>query len=616
MKIIRAIIKKGEKLFSALKRIQYNNIPSNVVLDKTLTGIGATYGELHSHRHSIIIEPNVPVIQQKTDEHKNLQPLAVYAKCTEPRIKKYLSSNVQYKKLLCTPESYKKIKKAAEHVGVNLYTDFFCLMDECEKFIQDVDYRKRISQPVNDFFQFNNKAMVSATPLKMRHPELERQNFKIIKITPNFDYKVDLNLIVTNNYDKIIHEQFEQYQTSECVCIFLNSTNGINRIINTLGIENESKVFCSQQSVNKLKECNFSNMSENMIYPFAKYNFFTCRFYSAIDIMLSIKADILLLTNLKEAYYTMIDPFTEAIQIQGRFRNEFEDGHRYKSFTHITTINSEIQAMDEDTAKQVLVQHEKTYNSLKHQEEQATNKFVKQSINKDKNAVKYAELLDEDGNVNYMSVDNFYNEERVKGYYQSAESLKQAYEETRYFNVNYALRIEAFKKDDLLLLKQPQSEINKRRLIIQLLDNLNKEKQENPNFDCTPAIEMIKAQKDSELMIRAYHKLGKQRLDEIGYTKSKIESAIKHYDEQYQFSQPVVNDIRIEFDPILNIPTSKEEIRDKVQLIYNRLDIGTTVNLNTIEKYYHATSTNSTKPYKYTLKYFRLELVQNWMLPI
>lgn len=616
MEIIKAIIKKGEKLFSTLKRIHYNNIPSNVVLNKTLTGIGATYGELHSHRHSIIIEPNVPVILQKTDEHKNLQPLAVYAKCTEAKIKRYLNSSVQYKKLLCTPESYKKIKKAAGQAGINLYTDFFCLMDECEKFIQDVDYRKRISQPINDFFLFKNKAMVSATPLKMRHPKLERQNFKMIKITPDFDYKVDLNLIVTNNYDKIIHEKFEQYQTSECVSIFLNSTNGINRIINTLGIENESKVFCSQQSVNKLKECNFSNISEDMTYPFAKYNFFTCRFYSAIDIMLSIKADILLLTNLKEAYYTMIDPFTEAIQIQGRFRNEFEDGHRYNSFTHITTINSEIQAMDEDTAKQVLDQHEKTYNSLKHQEEQATNKFVQQSICNDKNAVKYAELLDEDGNVNYMSVDNFYNEERVKGYYQSAESLKQAYEKTDYFNVNYILRIEAFKQEDLLLLKQPQTEIKQRRLIIQLLDNLDKEKQENPNFDCKPAMEMIKEQKDSELMIRAYRKLGKQSLDKIGYTKSKIETAIKHYDEQYRFSQPVINDIRKEFDPILNTPTSKEEIRDKIQLIYDKFDITIPVNLNTIEKYYHATSTNSTKPYKYTLKSFHSELVQNWMLTI
>lgn len=616
MEIITAIIKKGERLLSALKRIGHKNIPSKIVLDKTLTGIGATYAELHSHRHSIIIEPNVPVILQKTDEHKNLQPLAVYAKCSEATIKKYLNSNVQYKKLLCTPESYKKIKKAAEQTGVNLYADFFCLMDECEKFIQDIDYRKRISQPINDFFQFNKKAMVSATPLKMRHPELERQNFKKIKITPDYDYKVNLNLIVTNNYDKIVREQFEQYQGSECVCIFLNSTNGINRIINTLGIENESKVFCSQQSVDKLQKCNFSNISENMAYPFAKYNFFTCRFYSAVDIVLPLKADILLLTNLKEAYYTMIDPFTEAIQIQGRFRNEFEEGYRFNSLTHITTIDKEIQAMDEDTTTQVLNQHEETYNSLRIKEEQTTNKFVKQSINKDKNAVKYAELLDEDGNINYFSIDNFYNEERVKGYYQSAELLKQAYEEAQYFNVNYAARIEAFRKDDLLLLKQPQSEIDKRRLIIRLLDNLNKEKQENPNFDCTPAMEMIKAQKDSELMIRAYHKLGKQRLDEIGYTKSKIESAIKHYDEQYRFSQPVVNDIRIEFDPILNIPTSKDEIRDKVQLIYNKFDIGTTVNLNTIEKYYHATSTNSTKPYKYTLKYFRLELVQNWMLPI
>lgn len=616
MEIIKAIIKKGEKLFSALKRIQYNNIPSNVVLDKTLTGIGATYGELHSRRHSIIIEPNVPVIQQKTDEHKNLQPLAVYAKCTEARIKKYLSSNVQYKKLLCTPESYKKIKKAAEHVGVNLYTDFFCLMDECEKFIQDVDYRKRITQPVNDFFRFKNKAMVSATPLAMRHPELEFQNFRLVKFIPDFDYKVDLNLIITNNYDKIVREQFEQYHNSECVCIFLNSTTGINRIINTLGIDGETKVFCSQKSVAKLNDCGFSNVNENMSYPFAKYNFFTCRFYSAVDILLPVKPDILLLTNLDEANYTMIDPLTEAIQIQGRFRNIFEDGYRFNSFTHITTVDENIEPMDEETIKTVLEQHEETYNSLKQREEQAINKFVKQAISRDKNAVKYAELLDEEGNVNYMSVDNFYNEERVKGYYQSAESLKQAYEKTDYFNVNYILRIEAFKQEDLLLLKQPQTEIKQRRLIIQLLDNLDKEKQENPNFDCKPAMEMIKEQKDSELMIRAYRKLGKQSLDKIGYTKSKIETAIKHYDEQYRFSQPVINDIRKEFDPILNTPTSKEEIRDKIQLIYDKFDITIPVNLNTIEKYYHATSTNSTKPYKYTLKSFHSELVQNWMLTI
>ena len=48
-------------------------IPSNVILYKTLTGIGATYSEIKAQRHSIIIEPNVPVIIGKcnSDKHKN-----------------------------------------------------------------------------------------------------------------------------------------------------------------------------------------------------------------------------------------------------------------------------------------------------------------------------------------------------------------------------------------------------------------------------------------------------------------------------------------------------------------------------------------------------------------
>lgn len=56
---------KGEWLTDALMRQGYENIPSNVILDKTLTGLGATHTELHSNRNSIIIEPNVPVIIEK-----------------------------------------------------------------------------------------------------------------------------------------------------------------------------------------------------------------------------------------------------------------------------------------------------------------------------------------------------------------------------------------------------------------------------------------------------------------------------------------------------------------------------------------------------------------------
>ena len=59
-------IHKGEWLTNALERQGYKNIPSNVILDKTLTGLGATYTEIHSDRNSIILEPNVPVIIRLT----------------------------------------------------------------------------------------------------------------------------------------------------------------------------------------------------------------------------------------------------------------------------------------------------------------------------------------------------------------------------------------------------------------------------------------------------------------------------------------------------------------------------------------------------------------------
>ena len=40
-------------------------IPTNTILNKTLTGLGATHSEIHSKRNSIIIEPNVPDVYKR-----------------------------------------------------------------------------------------------------------------------------------------------------------------------------------------------------------------------------------------------------------------------------------------------------------------------------------------------------------------------------------------------------------------------------------------------------------------------------------------------------------------------------------------------------------------------
>ena len=200
MKTIEATIKKGEWLSDALNRIGYDMIPTNTILDKTLTGLGATHSEIYSKRNSIIIEPNVPVILGKLSDNRNLE--AVYEKCTPSPIKKYLKMDIPYKKILTTPESFHKIRKAATELNINLYKEYFCLFDECEKITQDIDFRRKIAQPIYDFFQFENKAFVSATPLVMSHGEFERQKFQKIEIVPDYDYKKNLNLIITNSYYK------------------------------------------------------------------------------------------------------------------------------------------------------------------------------------------------------------------------------------------------------------------------------------------------------------------------------------------------------------------------------------------------------------------------------
>ena len=106
----------------ANNKIQYlkevlPKIPANTILYKKLTGLGATYGELKADRHSIIIEPNVPVIIGKCEDskHKADALFGVYKGVNTEDVIEYLNKNKgRFYKILTTPESFKKVKDAFE----------------------------------------------------------------------------------------------------------------------------------------------------------------------------------------------------------------------------------------------------------------------------------------------------------------------------------------------------------------------------------------------------------------------------------------------------------------------------------------------------------------------
>ena len=608
MKIVKTLLKKGEWLLDALKRVGCEMIPTNTILNKTLTGLGATHSEIHSKRNSIIIEPNVPVILGKLNDKENLE--AVYERCTPHTINKYLKMDIPYKKIMTTPESFKKIRKAAMELNINIYKEYFCLFDECEKLTQDIDYRRKISQPIYDFFQFEQKALVSATPLEMSHPEFERQGFQLIKIEPDYDYKKDLELIVTNSYYKRLRIVLDNLKDSKHICIFFNVTDGIGDLIDNLKVT-DYKVFCSQKSVEKLKKRGIINAYEQIDYPLAKYNFFTCRFYSALDILNGKhKPDILILTDLRTAQWTMIDPFTEAIQIQGRFRKKGKDDVTYNSLTHITTIDPNIRVRSKGEIRNRIDQFIANYNLLKEQRDGTEDEFKQKAILEDMESLKYQDLIDERGDINPFSIDNLYNEERVRAYYQSADALYQAYLATGFFNVTYNNVTECVGDDDIERLNNTKVAIKQREQLVNLIVRMEEwfsmgkitfeEKQELLN--------LIRKQPEGDDILSAYYKIGKDAIVSAEYKKQLIEKKVKEYDkaqaQKLRFSPKDLNEIKAEFP--LGIYLPKEDIKQRLQLIYHENGVDYKATQVTIEDYYDCTPSNSKEKPSFMLNFFKL----------
>jgi hypothetical protein len=392
-------------------------IPSNVILNKVITGCGATTLEIRSERNSIIIEPNVPVIEGKAAKHKDICP--VYEKVSAETVRQYLRRSTDgYKKIVTTPEGYAtKVKPALEEIVRNYHSEYFMLFDECEKIIQDVDYRGDIHLPVDDFFKFEGKAMVSATPIWPRDPRFREQGFDMMRVEPTYDYKPRIELCVTNNTMEALGKLIEAKQRN--ICIFINSTDTIYRVIEALNLQDRCKVFCSEKSVKKLRERGFRQAYQNL-QELAAINFFTSRFYSAVDIELDYRPAVVLLSDVVHAPFSSVDPATEVIQAIGRFRNGTSGSW------HITNTNPKIRCVTPKSLEDKLLAHEQVYKSIstmtvetlshKNAQEQALT------------GMEHKRFVTTTGERFHFMWDNAHDDERIKSYYLGTRRLYDAYD--------------------------------------------------------------------------------------------------------------------------------------------------------------------------------------------
>lgn len=554
-------IKNGQRLSDV-----YSIIEPNTILCKFLTGIGATHLEITAPRHSILIEPNIPPIKGKcaNPQYKSYNLFGVIQKVSIDDVSNYLDKTLRskkYIKILTTPESFSKVKAAFEDCGIDLYSTCFLLMDECHKFIQDVDYRENITLPVDDFFCFNNKAFVSATPIIPSDPRFDEQRFTFVKVMPNYikgrpltevyhfpdkateelykdmtttvgipltelnHEKLKVTQVYTNNvleavkkWIKIKEDNDEANATSHPFCFFINSTNIIHQLIVKLEIQDRSTVFCAEKSVKKLQESGFKNAFEDWsIEHINTYMFFTSRFFTALDIEMDVAPHLVFVSAPLIANSTMIDPVTDVRQAIGRFRNGIADA------AHIANVSKDaFPDRNIDEIKEYITAMRGAYDTINTLYKDATNEIVKEAYKSALNALPYNRFI-RNGQKDYFAIDNYIHQETVKSCYHSQANLSDRYAAAGCFETCWTEKF-YFQYNDSERLSLHQEGKSKRRIrmeIVAILDKLSKE--EDSEAKKSQLAEL--RQKDA-FIVDAYTLIGKEEIEQCKYYPKRIREAI------------------------------------------------------------------------------------------
>lgn len=570
-------------------------IPTNTILYKTLTGLGATYGELKTDRNSIIIEPNVPVIVGKCNDpkHKENNLFGVYEGVYTEDVIKYLEKSADKRiKILTTPESFQKVKDAFELMDMDIYGTCFLLFDECHKIVKDADYRSDITLPFDDFFLFNEKALVSATPISFSDPRFEMQKFQIIRIEPAFEYKLPVSLIHTNNVLEQLKRTLDKLDATD-ICLFVNSTDMIYSFIKQLDIENESTVFCAKKSVEKLKNKKFKHAFEQWSKSkMKKYNFFTSRFYNALDIELKIKPTVIMISDVYFSEYSMIDPHTDAIQAIGRFRNGVN------RVCHIFNTNPNLPVRTEEEIGIYLQVSKEVYDKIKTFYDCATSEEARNAYHGILKVLPFNQMLNKDGKENFFAIDNYVDEALLKSSYNAQEKLIASYRSNRLFDLDVESAYFPFGDFERLKKESKYASLkDKRKEVVRQLELLKGD-------DETEMIRNYKEdlRKADSFIYEAYEEIGKEMIESLDYSVKRIKEAMilkqhREKTEGTEFIQLIKNSFKV------GQKYTKKYIKEELTRIYALTGVTPqkTITGQSIKEFFHVKEINTGGSRKFLL---------------
>ena len=579
-------------------------IQPKTIINKVIPGFGATYTEIKDSRNSIIVLPNVATIHSKHDSKESEgNTFPVYEGVSTKHIIDYLKGETPKKKLLTTPESLHKIIRAFEQLKINGFKEYFILMDESHKLIQDVDYRPSITLAMDYFFLFDNNAMISSTPIKPSDPRFS--SFKHIKLQPLYKYDKPIDLLYHNNVVYALKNCFERHP-AVAQCVFFNSINGIVDLIKKLGIGDDSTIFCSKESAGYLQTLQYS---EGKFFDAAfkfeadqmkKYNFFTSSLYNGLDIILDEPPQVILI-SLPTEPKTYLDPFTDVIQILGRFRKHDDNkGGIYAEAIHLLPNWATGVFKLKDQVNEWVVANQSAYNTILSLMYSSIDELTKSIYRGALKRLPFHSLLANEYhlhrnnpakpnypdvenpdlyNLDYFKLDNLYEEERVNSYYGNGMNLWHAYQQAGlldevnndFATFNVLLNERTFSQDELPKLNLKSGKRYSKHNVKQLVDLLIQLQNIEGNYDIYDEA-VFNLTKHYSLVRIAYDTLGLKKIVELDYNMIKMKQALIDHDVKAGKNQtPIIDSVYVKFSLGFKIPLVK--IKQDLQSIYDHYNI-------------------------------------------
>lgn len=323
------IFRQGYKMSDVFDRLPYG------IIDKTITGLGATTLELFSEvRNSIIVVPTKALAYNKNKmaNSKKQEPYCLYVGSAIGDIKKdsnidivkeYLQSRAnKVKKFLVVADSLPLLLDFLTECGENVFQEYFLMVDEIDTMQDDSAYRPKLEVVIDNYFRFkyNLRAAVSATIRKFSDPRLNKESR--LRIEWEVQPKRKINAIHTNYVDDVAWNIINAYIESgnDKILVAYNSLDGIINIIKHLRVTpDKCGILCSERSNAKVR----SYISEATDAIDAKghlnkrVTFMTCAYFAGIDIFDKCHL-ISISTKFQPFTYLSLNKLT---QIAGRLRN-------------------------------------------------------------------------------------------------------------------------------------------------------------------------------------------------------------------------------------------------------------------------------------------------------